>query len=65
MNATAYNKGQSTRVAINNGASIAATCFKHEVLAYRDAGISVLSFLKGVLASPNAVPTPKPRAKRK
>lgn len=59
MNATAYNKGQSTRVAINNGASIVTT-------NVRDAGISVLSFLKGVLASPNAVPRTKakPRARK-
>lgn len=61
MNATAYNKGQSTRVAINHGTDVAVT-------TVRDAGISVLSFLKGVLASPNAVPSTKTKrtaAKRK
>ena len=58
MNANAYNKGQSTRVAINHGTDIAVT-------TVRDAGVSVLSFLKGVLASPHAVPSTKPRAKRK
>lgn len=52
MNATAYNKGQATRATINNGTNVAVT-------TVRDAGISVLSFLKGVLASPNAVPSTK------
>lgn len=58
MNTNAYNKGQSVRININHSASTVAN-------TARDASISVLSFLKGVLASPHAVPSAKPRAKAK